>query len=223
MCPICEGFGYVTRGVPFGHPDFGKALECDCGLIQKRRIETCDRAGDLAPELRRCTFDNYVLMDGNRAAFTAAQAFSLRPDGWLVILGSPGNGKTHLAAAIYNALHAEDVPVAFVNWPGFLNYLRESFNPATGRGDGYSARFDVVLSAPVLVLDDVGAQRLTEWAEEQLYILLDHRTVNAMPTVITSNCRPEELGHERIVSRLLNTRQGRVVINMAPDYRRAIE
>jgi DNA replication protein DnaC len=221
-CRICQGFGYVRREVPYGHPDFGRAIECDCELIQHRRVAACDAVTSFGSALESCTFRSWKPRKGAEAAFLAAVDFALHPSGWLVLMGNPGNGKTHLAAAIRNELRANDAPVAFVNWPEFLDYLRQAFDPNKARGDNYAARFDTVAKASVLILDDVGAARLTEWVEEQLYRLLDMRTVNNMPTVITTNCNPEELGHERIVSRLLNRRIANIVVNAAQDFRRGL-
>jgi DNA replication protein DnaC len=195
-------------------------VECDCGLIQRRRVQACDAVAEFGSALEACSFDNWRHVPGMEASYQAAREFANRPEGWLVLMGAPGSGKTHLTAAIRNELRARLVPVAFVPWPEFLDYLRAAFNPETRGGDGYSARFDTVAEAAVLLLDDVGAARMTDWVEEQLYRLLDWRTVNLMPTVITTNCRPEELGHERIVSRLLNRRLARIVANTAQDYRR---
>ena len=219
-CPLCDGFGFYTRSVPYGHPDFGKLQECECGLIHRRRIEQCGAVSNVGPAILGMTFGNWKPVKGAVDCHKAALAFCESPAGWLVMMGRPGGGKTHLAAAIYNRLQTAQVPAAFVNWPSFLAYLREAFNPDTPRDATFSARFEVVMKAPVLILDDVGAERGTEWTEEQLYKLLDYRTVNEIPTVITSNCRPDELGHERVVSRILNTRLGRVVMNTAGDYRR---
>lgn len=222
LCLQCEGFGYVTRRVPFGHPDFARLIECECGLVHRRRIEQCGAVSNVGPVILGMRFDTWKARTGAKDCHMAALAFAANPSGWLVLMGRPGNGKTHLAAAIYNDLMVRQVPVAFVNWPAFLGYLREAFDPGTrGQRDAtFTARFDVVMQAPVLILDDVGAERGTDWTEEQLYKLLDHRTVQGLPTVITSNCRPDELGHERVVSRILNGRIGHIVMNMAADYRR---
>lgn len=209
--------------MPYGHPDFARPIECDCGLIHRRRIEACGAVSNVGPAILGMTFANWRTAKGAADCHKAAEDFASNPTGWLVLMGRPGNGKTHLAAAIYNALTALLVPVAFVNWPSFLAYLREAFNPETRcqQDSTFAVRFDVVQKAPVLILDDVGAERGTDWTEEQLYKLLDHRTMHILPTVITSNCRPDELGHERVVSRILNTRIGRVVMNTGADYRRA--
>jgi DNA replication protein DnaC len=221
-CSLCDGSGWYTRRVPVDHPDFGRLQECECGLVQRRRIESCAAVSNLSASLARQTFETWRPAQGAAEAHKEALAFANDPTGWLVFMGDPGCGKTHLASAIYHRLTAAGLPVAFVNWPSFLSYLREAFSPEArqARDATFTARFDVVLRAPVLILDDVGAERGTEWTEEQLYRLLDHRTVNELPTVITSNCRPDELGHERIASRLLNARIGRVVVNKAADYRR---
>lgn len=71
---------------------------------------------------------------------------------------------------------------------------------------------------PVLILDDLGAERLTEWGEEQLFLLLDYRYRHQSPTVVITN-EPLETLPARIYSRLGDRALSTVVYNPAPDFR----
>jgi DNA replication protein DnaC len=140
--------------------------------------------------------------------------------GWLVIYGGKGNGKTHLAAAAANRLIAQGKPVLFVNVPEFLDWLRESYSHPSfdDTEETFTRRFELVRDAPVLVLDDLGAQSDTPWANEKLYILLNYRLEMRLPTMITSNLDFEDFPG-RLRSRLGEVGFSVVVHNPAPDYR----
>jgi len=110
--------------------------------------------------------------------------FAKNPEGWLVFMGVPGCGKTHLAAAIVNYHYELDKPALFVGVPEFLDHLRSTFNPESKVS--YDQLFESVKLAPLLVLDDFGEQSTNPWVREKLYQLLNHRYNGRMPTVITT-------------------------------------
>lgn len=105
----------------------------------------------------------------------------------LAILGPTGSGKTWTACAVARMLLISDtVPVTVVSASEFLDNLR----PAQGGLDVDMMQF---ATAPVMVLDDLGTERLTEWAEEQVDRLAHTRSHNNRPTIITSNLTPAQL------------------------------
>jgi DNA replication protein DnaC len=134
----------------------------------------------------------------------------------LTIAGECGNGKTHLAAAIVNALLNRGVPVMFHTAPTLLDYLRATFAPDSGVS--FDDRFDAIKTAQVLALDDLGAETATPWALDKLYQVLDHRYTWRLPTVVTTNVKWTSIP-ERVRSRLKDSALGKVVMNAAPDYR----
>lgn len=151
-----------------------------------------------------------------RRAYEIARAFALEPHGWLLLTGGYGSGKTHLAAAVANhALSSGDAAV-FMVAPDLLDHLRAAFSPSSETG--YDALFEQVRNTPLLVLDDLGAQSSTPWAQEKLYQLLNHRYNLRLPTVITTNQRLEEM-EPRIRSRLQDIDLVQRVAILAPDFR----
>lgn len=143
--------------------------------------------------------ENLAHQEQFQRAYQAAQAFAAEPKGWLVFTGPSGSGKTHLAAAIANQCLASNRPAFYISTPDLLDHLRSSFNPNSDIP--YDESFEEVRNAPLLILDDLGAQSSTPWAKEKLEQLLNHRFNNQLPTVIVPIIPVTELA-ERIRIRL---------------------
>lgn len=176
--------------------------------------------------LQNLTFDTF-LPEGHgltqekqlnlRLAYEHALAYAQEPQGWLMLKGGYGCGKTHLAAAIANYRLSLGHAVLFVNAPDLLDHLRAAFNPHAETG--YDDRFDQVRNAPLLILDDLGSQSNTEWAQEKLYQIFNHRYNARLPTVITTNEELESI-ELRIQSRIVDPSVTQIVHIAAPDFRR---
>jgi DNA replication protein DnaC len=226
VCPICHGAGFLRREVPVDHPDFGRAVACECKLRETRQAELADLRGSSGiVHLTQMTFDSFR-PDGIglnpdkrknlRQAHDLAQQFARDAKGWLLLKGGYGCGKTHLAAAIANERLARSESVLFVVVPDLLDHLRATFAP-TSRVT-YDERFETVRSTPFLILDDLGAQSVTAWATEKLFQLLNYRYNAQLPTVITTNRELEEI-EPRVRSRLADSTVCTIVTILAPDFR----
>ncbi|MCB9483162.1 MAG: ATP-binding protein [Dehalococcoidia bacterium] len=175
--------------------------------------------------LGRYTFDDFIpdgigLKGEQRKSLEAAYRDALKwardPEGWLVFLGGNGCGKTHLAAAIANVRLDQGARVAFATVPDLLDELRATYAPDAPRR--YDQLFRSLLDAEVLILDDLGAQKSSPWAEEKLYQLLNHRHVARAYTVVTTNKRLGDI-EPRIASRLADKEVSLLREITAPDYR----
>jgi DNA replication protein DnaC len=135
----------VRRHVGIGDPDFGKLFPCSCreGELSERRRERLERLSNLGP-LVRLTFEG-LSADGRnpktqqhrhrfREALAASTSFAAGPSGWLVLVGPPGCGKTHLAAAIANSRIAAGQAALFVVVPDLLDHLRSAYAPESEIG-----------------------------------------------------------------------------------------
>ena len=225
-CAICDDLGWISADVPVGDPRFGKLWPCPHRQSETRHAVS-QKLWDALGPLRHMTLESFSL-EGH--AVTAEQRTSLeiaaahvsdfikQPVKWLLIQGTYGCGKTHLAAAIANALLIVGTPVVFVNVPDLLDYLRGAYSPHAE--ETYDQRFNEVRDAPVLILDDLGTQNATPWAEEKLYQILNARYVNKRPTVITTNLDLDELD-PRLRSRLSDLDLVRKAPISAPDFRRS--
>jgi DNA replication protein DnaC len=169
--------------------------------------------------LESLTFDSFMVDAPQSNAFTRAQQFAAHPDGWLVIMGGYGTGKTHLAAAIGNYRLAEGEPALFMVVPDLLDHLRSAYAP--GSELGYDELFEGVREAPLLILDDLGTQISTQWAAEKLYQLFNHRYIFRLPTVITTNNSLDEIGG-RLASRMSDPQISKCVTIDARDFRGAV-
>ncbi len=211
-CPVCKGAGFVHPLLASGKPDFSRVIPCSCtqkelGKEHQTRLQQYSNLGLLT----RLTFDN-LLPQGRSEnpinqeqfsrAYQAAKAFAAEPEGWLVLAGPSGYGKTHLAAAIANRCLENNHPVFYITAPDLLDHLRATFSPNSEIP--YDEFFEQVRNIPLLVLDDLGAQSSTPWAKEKLDQLLNHRFNNQLPTVIVSIIPIEEL-EERIRTRLISS------------------
>jgi len=119
-----------------------------------------------------------------------------------VLAGPSGCGKTHLAAAIANERLEHGHPAFYITTPDLLDHLRSAFNPDSETP--YNEFFDQVRNAPLLILDDLGAQTSTPWAKEKLDQLLTHRFNSQLPTVIVTITPVEQL-EDRIRTRLADS------------------
>ncbi len=227
-CPICKGAGVVHPRLPSGEPDYSRTVPCSCTLKarEKGRQSRLRRYSGLeAKLLQSMTFESFDWKRVNlppeqrenlKKAFDTALDFAKSPEGWLVFLGVNGCGKTHLAAAIANHRLKEGRPVKFVVVPDLLDHLRSTFSPQSPVS--YDHLFEEVKNAPLLILDDLGKQSTTPWAEEKLYQIINHRYNHQLPTVVTTNCSLDEIDSP-ISSRLADPKIGVVWNINAPDYR----
>jgi len=209
VCPICNGAGFVHPRLSSGKPDFNRVIPCRCtrGELDKERQARLLRYSNLG-SLTRFTFDNLspqgrsgnpINQEQFARAYEAAKIFASQPKGWLILVGPDGCGKTHLAAAIANECLSHGYPVFFITTPDLLDHLRSAFSPNSEIV--YDEFFNQVRNAPLLVLDDLGAQTGTPWAKEKLEQLLNHRFNSELPTVIVTNVPIEQI-EDRIRTRL---------------------
>ncbi|HEX7475729.1 MAG TPA: ATP-binding protein [Dehalococcoidales bacterium] len=150
------------------------------------------------------------------AAYQVALQYAESPDGWLILQGVNGCGKTHLAAAVVNYRYEARKPAIFVVVPEFLDHLRKTFNPDSKVS--YDQLFEAAKTAPLLVLDDYGEQSATPWAQEKLYQVINYRYNARLATIITTSSSLDEI-EPRIASRLVDPRISMVINITAPDYR----
>ncbi|MEE8518872.1 MAG: ATP-binding protein, partial [Dehalococcoidia bacterium] len=182
--------------------------------------------GSIEPEmLKHMTFESFEPQgratdaqgrDTLQGALMFSRAFAEHPEGWLVLVGDSGSGKTHLAIAVANERLRQGEELFFAFVPDLLDHLRYTFSPDSRVT--YDELFDRVKQVPLLVLDDLGSETSTAWANEKLYQIIVHRHNARLPTIITMRAIPTA-SNDPIASRLNDSRMVVVMPITAPDYR----
>jgi DNA replication protein DnaC len=205
VCPRCHGAGYLRYDVPADDPRFSELIMCDCtqAELEAKRRQQLEKRSLLVGDLETKTFESWnpkyvegkVLPDSPDAAFRTARKYAEDPHfagkPWLFLFGSQGTGKTHLAAAVAHGRIALGQPAIFMNVPDLLMHLRRAFSPTSDVT--HDDLFESLRSTPMLILDDLGRQLETKWAQEKMYQLINHRYNLRLPTVITMNEDAEEI------------------------------
>ncbi|MFC1878519.1 ATP-binding protein [Chloroflexota bacterium] len=225
-CPHCQGMGYLRQDLPLGHPDFGKVHVCNCrqGQINQQARQRLYELSHL-DELSHLNFNNFeprgrvglwpAQADSLERSFNHAEQFSQSLQGWLLLQGDYGCGKTHLAAAIANFAVELGVPTLFITVPDLLDTLRFAYNDPS---ETFEERFNKIRTSKLLILDDFGTQNATEWAQEKLFQIINYRYINKLPLVVTTNLLLADI-EGRIRSRLEDPDLVSSVRILAPDYR----
>ena len=159
-------------------------------IIRRREVaEIVRKNSHLGRRFQERTFENYQ-QDKNQKAYDMCYAYAENFAGAtfnngknsLMLFGSYGTGKTHLAAAIANyVIDVFGMPVMFDTWVGHLNELKAEFD------GGKKEYADKMKSVPLLIIDDFGKEKPTEWNKEVLFDVINARYERYLPVIITTN------------------------------------
>jgi DNA replication protein DnaC len=223
---LCGGLGSLRYDVPMSDPRFGKMFRCP-NYSPEQDSERIDRLRHWShlDAFSDKSFQNFAYdslfhspaeQNSLKMAYQRAYDFAIKPESWLLLSGTYGCGKTHLAAAIGNQCLRQGISVLFITTPDLLDHLRATYAP--NAETTYDEMFDRMRNVELLILDDLGVEQPSPWAIEKLFQLLNHRYSYNLPTVITTNADLDKLD-PRIRSRLLDTEKTSLVMISAPDYR----
>jgi len=231
-CSVCNDTGWaelVVEGVQ-------RVSRCECrrSKFKKRILEQARIPG----RYRGCDLESYENHDPTQrsAKGTAEQFVKVYPevDAGLFFIGSCGVGKTHLSVAIIQALiNTKGIPCIFFDFWDLLKTIQQTYDSNSEISE--SEVLIPVLNKEVVLLDDLGSHKVTDWRRDMLTYIINKRYNEKKITIITSNFIPsdkagkrsnseedtlEERIGERLVSRLYE--MCRVIEIKGKDYRRQI-
>lgn len=209
-CPkgICDGSGWILGPEDVARP-------CECREARLKRGRTKGVASVIPPRYRGVSLERPPVSDMARdletkGAVEAVRGFvdeldrRLDEGRGLWLFGDTGTGKTTLAMLVSKAALEAGRSVAIYSLPKLLARIRRTYESEPG-GDSYLSFFDRLTSVDLLHIDDLGAEKRSDWVLEQLYALINERYETQRSVMVTTNLPHEELEAQigsRTVSRL---------------------
>jgi len=181
-CQICGGSGWIVKEVNGKRVSF----RCKCQFELSSKIYL--KKSGIPKRYINCKFSNFTPQTPYqfRALKECERFFQLFPwtERGLVLYGPPGTGKTHLAVAtLKNVIKYKGQKGVFCDFRNLLLTIKSTYDT----NESEAEIIETVVKAPLLILDDVGAERNTEWAKEKLNLIINYRYINKLPTIITTN------------------------------------
>jgi DNA replication protein DnaC len=193
VCALCEGTGWKTLPYRSNAPKDRRVTRCDCQL--RARNQTLLVGANIPRRYEHCELASYTtdfpgahpsLAFAHLSALKFAQEYDPRDNAGLLVIGKIGTGKTHLAVGITKELILhKGVACLFYDYRELLKEIQNSYNSTV-----QTTELDVlrpVFETEVLVLDELGAVKPTEWVWDTVSLILNTRYNNNRTTIITTN------------------------------------
>ncbi len=182
ICAECNGTGWkiVER------EELSGAVKCGCVAVE--RAERVTANADIPPLYANASFDNFLrgqVAEVFWAVRAYAREFPNPKQPGLLLMGDPGTGKTHLAVAAFRAILAKGFEGLFFDYQNLLDRIRSGYDPASNSSDREAYR--IAMEKEVLLLDDLGAHRVTDWVEDTVTSIITYRCNNRKPLIATTN------------------------------------
>lgn len=199
----------VTKGCKCEELKFIK--ECESKNKQnakEKRQKIFKKYSLINKDLEKATFDSYIPNHksqeyAKKVALRFVDIFALDNPKGIIFTGKYGIGKSHLAKVMADGVMNKGYDSIFISVPKLLTKFRTSYNKDSNVSEGEI--IDALNTVDLLVLDDLGSEKTTDWASEKLFEIVDHR--QGMHTIYTSNLNEDELFNklgERNASRIIN-------------------
>ena len=197
VCPICGGTGWkiIERG--------GLSGAEPCACAGEARAEALKDASGIPPNYALASLDNFKIPQDNPIARTGlgtvlmqvrsfVREFPAPERPGLLLVGDTGTGKTHLAVAALKAVIEKGHQGLFYDYQNLLDRIRSSYDKTSGSSDREAYR--MAMDVEVLLLDDLGSHRVTEWVEDTVTSIVTYRCNHKKPLIVTTNLSPDDSG-----------------------------
>ena len=221
-CPfgLCDGSGFVVDDAT------STASDCRCRPIRMGQAKARRLEGRIPKRFRDVAFDRSPVKDLPGPIVAEVRRFvrdlegNLEQGKGIWFMGDPGTGKTALAMLISKLAIEAGRTVAVYSTPRLLSVVREAIDSE----GGILGLLDLLAGVELLHLDDLGAERQTDWVLEQLYSIVNTRYEDQRSVIVTTNYEPAQLAEQigaRTVSRLIEM-CGDPLPLFGTDLRRAV-
>jgi DNA replication protein DnaC len=199
-CPlgVCDGSGWILE------EESDEARPCDCRERRISRAASARLSSDIPKRFRGVSFDRGPICDLDPVVLRHVRAFvqdvdqHLDDGSGLWFHGDVGTGKTSLAMLVAKAADTAGRSIAVYSVPQLLARIRRTYE--SNAEDSYDALMRRLTGVDLLVLDDLGAERQTEWVLEQLYLLINERWQSRGSVLVTTNVPdPDPEGPRRLL------------------------
>lgn len=169
--------------------------------LKQQRIERIYKNSKMNTRLKNYDFANYEITNQNSSAYKKAKEYAENyingtERGSLFITGGVGTGKTYLASSIANRLIKNEIPVVFGTLINLLNDIKDSYSSDSEKEGTIIEKYSKI---DMLIIDDLGKERPSEWTLEKLFTIINNRYENNLPVIITTNYNREKL-RERLAN-----------------------
>ena len=193
VCEKCGGTGWII----VERASVSGAERCAC--LSEGRAERLEERSQIPPLYRNASFENFktegvqelksVMSDVKRYA---DEFDPLGPFPGLLLIGEPGTGKTHLAVAALRRIMQKGHEGVFTDFQTLLDRIRAGYDSSSNSSDQEAYR--MALDTEVLLLDDLGAHRITDWVQDTVTSIVTHRCNNRKPLIATTNLPDADAG-----------------------------
>ena len=149
----------------------------------------------ISKQIQDYQFDNFIITEINKKEVEIAKDFTEKcinknQKNGLIITGKSGVGKTHLATAILNKLTEKDMLVLMGRMILLLDVIKDTFKDFSSKEKDIIELYSKV---DMLIIDDLGTERISSWALEKLYTIIENRNENKLPIIVTTRFNKESL------------------------------
>jgi|TARA_R100000479_G_C6363470_1_gene193986 DNA replication protein DnaC len=191
---VCGGLKWLSGHFAVEHPDFGKCFPCICAINERKgtmREFLWGQSGLTSGNVPNLSeFDTSYYDDGAYAKESVIKWMNDDGEPWLIMMGPPGLGKTHLAKASTANLIGMGKPVHYTTVREIMNNSRSWISQHTS--EKWIEYLEKIEKIQYLVLDDLGQEYATDWSRQVLFDIIDTRYETKLPTFITTNINSSE-------------------------------